>query len=152
MARIQQPVHRSPAMAPAGASSLMLEIPCEPGDATWSAPDEAIYDRCLDDLHRLGFDGIRARTREYFSTYVREGYPVYHLGYDDDRRRALARVEDFEGLVSCGRQGAFRYVFMDTAMEMGIAAARAVAGRPGGGDVSEIGAAPALHEASALTA
>ncbi len=152
MARIQQPVHRSPDMAPAGASSLMLEIPCEPGDQTWSAPDEVIYGRCLDDLRRLGFDGIRSRTREYFSTYVREGYPIYHLGYDDDRRRALGHLESFEGILTCGRQGAFRYIFMDTAMEMGIEAARVVMGRHRGGSVSELGQTKGLHEAGALTA
>jgi protoporphyrinogen oxidase len=152
MARIQQPVHRSPDMAPVGASSLMLEIPCEPGDEIWSSPDQAIYDRCLDDLRHLGFDGIRSRTREYFSTYVREGYPIYHLGYDDDRRHALGHLEDFDGIVTCGRQGAFRYIFMDTAMEMGIEAARAVTGRHRGGGVSELGRTEKLHEAGALTA
>jgi protoporphyrinogen oxidase len=152
MARIQQPVHRSPDMAPAGASSLMLEIPCEPGDEIWCASEQLLYDRCLDDLRRLRFDGIRARTREYFSSYVREGYPVYHLGYDDDRRRVLGHIEGFDGLVSCGRQGAFRYIFMDTAMEMGIEAARAVAGSRLGGEVSELGSSSELHEARVLTA
>jgi protoporphyrinogen oxidase len=152
MARIQQPMHRSPDMVPPGASSLMLEIPCEPNDEVWSAPDRVIYDRCLDDLSRLGFDGIRSRTREYFSSYVREGYPIYHLDYDGDRREALGHLDRFDGVVSCGRQGAFRYIFMDTAMEMGIEAARAVLSRHGGGAVAELGSAPGLHEAGVLTA
>jgi protoporphyrinogen oxidase len=130
----------------------MLEIPCEPGDEIWCASEQLLYDRCLDDLRRLRFDGIRARTREYFSSYVREGYPVYHLGYDDDRRRVLGHIEGFDGLVSCGRQGAFRYIFMDTAMEMGIEAARAVAGSRLGGEVSELGSSSELHEARVLTA
>jgi protoporphyrinogen oxidase len=107
----------------------MLEIPCSVGDATWTAPEAEIYERCLADLDQLGIGGaggLRSRTRGYFSSYVTEGYPIYHVGYADDRRRVLAHVGDVEGLISCGRQGGFRYIFMDTAMEMGTAAARAI--------------------------
>ena len=152
MARIQEPMHRSPEMAPLGATSLMLEIPCEVGDDTWIAPDAQIFERCMDDLERLGLGDLRGRTREYFSSFVREGYPVYHLGYDEDRRRVLQHVAGFEGILSGGRQGSFRYIFMDTAMEMGIVAARAVAAGKSPVDLADLGASPQLHEASALTA
>ncbi len=152
MARIQEPIHRSPEMAPAGATSLMLEIPCDVGDAVWDAPESVIYDICMDDLRRLGFPDVRTRTRDYFSSYVREGYPIYHVGYGADRRAILGHVEGFEGIVSCGRQGAFRYIFMDTAMRMGVEAARAIAGGGSAKAVSEIGAEPVLREARALTA
>jgi len=156
MARIQEPIHRSPAMAPAGATSLMLEIPCDEGDAVWSAPDAAIGDRCLADLARLGFTGLERRLRGSFSTTVREGYPVYHLDYVADRDNVLAHLAGFEGLVSCGRQGAFRYIFMDTAMQMGIGAARAVARGHGGarasGWLAQLGSARELLESKALTA
>ena len=152
MARIQEPIHRSPEMAPAGTTSLMLEIPCDFGDEVWSAPDEAIYDRSLEDLRRLGIEDVRARTRGYFSSHVKEGYPIYHLGYGEDRRRVLDRAAAVEGLVTCGRQGAFRYVFMDTAMEMGLEAARAILAGRGGAHVAELGSAPRLHEGRVVTA
>jgi protoporphyrinogen oxidase len=152
MARIQEPIHRSPEMAPAGATSLMLEIPCELGDETWRAGDDQIFARCLDDLRALGLGDLRSRTRGYFSTFVPEGYPIYHLGYDQDRRRALAHIAQFDGLVTSGRQGAFRYVFMDTAMEMGIAAARAVLADRSPADVADLDLGPGLHEAAAFTA
>jgi protoporphyrinogen oxidase len=156
MARIQEPIHRSPAMAPAGATSLMLEIPCGEGDAVWSAPDVELRDRCLADLARLGFGGLERRLRGSFSAYVREGYPIYHLGYAADRNDVLGHVAGFEGLLSCGRQGAFRYIFMDTAMEMGLGAARTLArGRlasRGAGWIAELGSAHELLEAQALTA
>src|SRR5262249_19688594 len=112
MARIQEPKHRSPDMAPPGQTSLMLEIPCDVGDDIWTAPASEIYDRCVDDLFRLGIDGVRAHTLDYFSTYVEEGYPIYHLDYQTDRQRVLGWVGDTPNLISCGRQGAFRYVFM----------------------------------------
>jgi protoporphyrinogen oxidase len=152
MARIQEPIHRSPSMAPAGATSLMLEIPCEPGDALWNASEPELYERCIADLRRLGLPGLRGRTIDFFSSYVREGYPIYHLGYDEDRRRVLEHVSGFEGVVSCGRQGAFRYIFMDTAMEMGIAAAGAVLAGRRAERIAELGSTPGLHEARAITA
>jgi protoporphyrinogen oxidase len=153
MARIQEPIHRSPQMAPAGATSLMLEIPCQMGDAVWSAPEGEIYERCLSDLARLGIHGLRPRTRGYFSSYVPEGYPIYHLDYADDRRRLLAHVDGIPGLISCGRQGGFRYIFMDTAMEMGIAAARTALKRRSATPIADLGlGSRGLLEAQALTA
>ena len=156
MARIQEPVHRSPAMAPAGATSLMLEIPCAVGDEIWTAADETLRDRCLADLARLGFPGLEQRVRGSFSTYVPEGYPIYHLGYAEDRAAVLSHLGRFERLLSSGRQGAFRYIFMDTAMEMGIGAARALAAGPAAsrhaGWIAELGSARELLEAKVLTA
>ncbi len=154
MARIQEPRQRSPFAAPPGQTSLMLEVPCAVGDEVWSAPDHALYDRCMDDLARLGFRGLRDDTLDHFSTFVEEGYPIYHLDYRRDRAEVLAYASATENLVTCGRQGGFRYVFMDTAMEMGIAAARALldgsAARARA--VADLGAERGLIEARALTA
>jgi protoporphyrinogen oxidase len=152
MARIQEPRHRSPFAAPPGRTSLMLEIPCHVGDDTYRADEDAIYHRCMDDLERLGFTGLRAATLGHFSTYVEEGYPIYHLDYRDDRRRVLGFVAETENLISCGRQGGFRYIFMDTAMEMGIAAAEALLGRRRRDGVAELHSEGGLVEARALTA
>ncbi|HEY7958102.1 MAG TPA: FAD-dependent oxidoreductase [Polyangia bacterium] len=152
IARIQEPRHRSPEMAPPGCTSLMLELPCDPGSQRWTAPEETIYEQSMDELGRLGFSGLRARTREHFSSFVVEGYPIYHLDYRRDREKVLGFVGATENLVSCGRQGAFRYLFMDTAMEMGLAAADAIL-RGGRGDrISELRSGGGLIEAKALTA
>ncbi len=150
-ARIQEPRHRSPDMTPPGQTSLMLEIPCTVGGEIWRASDETIYQRCLEDLGHLGFPDLRARTLDYFSSYVEEGYPIYHLEYQRDRQALLGYVGDRADLVSCGRQGAFRYIFMDTAMEMGLAAARRVAGG-GSSNITELDSKPQFIEAKALTA
>ena len=155
MARIQEPRQRSPFAAPPGKTSLMLEIPCHVGDATWSASDDEIYARCMDDLERLGFPHVRAATLGHFSTYVEEGYPIYHLDYAHDRDRLLAFVGATKNVISCGRQGAFRYIFMDTAMEMGIAAAAALLrGSDGAGarPIAELRSERGLVESQALTA
>lgn len=135
--RIQEPAHRSPHAAPPGKTSIMLEIPCQVGDRVWTMPDAALYERCLADLGDLGFTGLRRDTLGYFCSYVEEGYPIYHRSYQDDRKVALDYLGRFANLTSCGRQGSFRYVFMDTAMEMGLLAAeRALQGRSATAEVA----------------
>lgn len=128
--RIQEPSHRSPYAAPPGKTSIMLEIPCQSGGPVWKMPDGALYERCLKDLAELGFPDVARDTLGYFCTYVEEGYPIYERDYLAQRKLALDYVGRIDNLTSCGRQGAFRYVFMDTAMEMGqLAAAAALQGR-----------------------
>lgn len=130
MTRIQEPRHRSPYAAPPGKTSLMLEIPCQVGDRVFCAPTAEIYERCLRDLESLGFRDLARDSLGCFSTFVEEGYPIYQRGYQAERQRALDYVARFTNLTSCGRQGSFRYVFMDTALEMGmLAAERALEGR-----------------------
>jgi protoporphyrinogen oxidase len=130
----------------------MLEIPCDVDDAIWRSSDSALFTRCLADLDDLGFPHLQSRIRDSFSSFVREGYPVYHLGYQDDRRQVLRHVSQVPGVVSCGRQGGFRYIFMDTAMEMGVEAAQAILSGRSGASISEIAAEPEYREAKALTA
>ena len=121
MSRIQEPKRRSPAMAPPGRTSIMLEIPCDVGDRIWEAPLASLQSEFQGELRSLGFhvDDIV----DAFSVRVEHGYPVYHLGYDRDRRELLHVVERFENVRTAGRQGLFRYVFMDAAMNMGVHAA-----------------------------
>ncbi len=121
--RIQEPKRRSPESAPEGKTSVMLEIPCDVGDDIWRQDDDDLLDRCLGELKMLGFD-LRRQVRGRFSKRITHGYPVFELGYREHRDRLLGAVSGLENLVSCGRQGTFRYIFMDTAMQMGRMAAR----------------------------
>jgi len=149
--RIQEPKRRSGAMAPPGRTSLMLEVPCDVGDATWTADAGALRDRGLRELRALGF--VVDDVLDAFCVRVAHGYPVYHLGYDADRRRLLGEVERFANVRTAGRQGLFRYVFMDAAMRMGIEAAdQMLAGRRDGGALDAIGRSARVIETSALTA
>lgn len=123
--RIQEPKRRSPESAPPGRSSLMLEIPCDPGDAIWEMRDGALLARCLADLDALGLR-VAPAVHDCFSNRITHGYPVFRVGYDVPRDALLARVARVENLWNCGRQATFRYVFMDTAMQMGRLAARQI--------------------------
>ncbi len=149
--RIQEPKRRSAWMVPDGHTSLMLEIPCDLGDETWRASTSDLQRRVSAELRTLGFtvdDVIGA-----FTVRVEHGYPVYHLGYDDDRRALLDAVARFTNVRTAGRQGLFRYVFMDAAMQMGMLAARQmVSGERAPHTLDAIGRAHGVAETRALTA
>ena len=151
MSRIQEPKRRSRFMAPEGRTSLMLEVPCDLGDRTWGASDAELRSRMLSELDALG-----TPVRDVLSSFVvrvSHGYPVYHLGYERDRQALLAEVAAFTNVRSAGRQGLFRYVFMDAAMQMGMkAASQMIAGEGGGVGIDAIGRSTRLIEAGALTA
>lgn len=123
MTRIQEPKRRSPFSAPEGQTSVMLEIPCDVDDDVWSAKDDVIFDKSIKSLDKLGIK-IKNEVIDYFSTYVTHGYPVYSVDYDLHCKHLMDYVHNYENIVTCGRQGTFRYIFMDTAMEMGLDAAR----------------------------
>ncbi|HVZ15389.1 MAG TPA: FAD-dependent oxidoreductase [Bauldia sp.] len=125
--RLQEPRRRSPEMAPPGMTSLMLEIPCDPGDAIWCASDESLFERSRLDLARLGIDASKA-TGEIFGARAANAYPLMTVGYRAERERAIAHLAGIPNLVQAGRQGAFRYVFTDAAMEMGQMAAAMLLG------------------------
>jgi len=151
MSRIQEPKRRSAWMAPEGRTSILLEIPCDVGDATWRASTDELKARMLAELGVLGFrvDDVLGAT----SVRVEHGYPVYHLDYDRERRALLREVERFRNVRVAGRQGLFRYVFMDAAMQMGAEAARQMMrGEPGGRGIDAIGRATAVVETRAITA
>jgi protoporphyrinogen oxidase len=151
MSRIQEPKRRSAWMVPDGHTSLMLEIPCDEGDATWRASTGELQARMTSELETLGLrvdDVVGA-----FTERVVHGYPVYHLGYDEDRRALLGEVARFENVRTAGRQGLFRYVFMDAAMQMGMQAARQmVSGERAPHALDAIGRARGVTETRALTA
>ncbi|MDP9002809.1 MAG: FAD-dependent oxidoreductase, partial [Myxococcota bacterium] len=151
MSRIQEPKRRSRWMAPEGRTSLMLEVPCDVGDATWMSSDGDLGARMRQELRSLGF-----RVDDVISSFVvriPHGYPVYHLGYERDRQTLLAEVARFANVHTAGRQGLFRYVFMDAAMQMGMkAATHMVAGERGGPGIDAIGRSTHVIEAKAITA
>ena len=70
----------------------MLELPCDVGDELWRAAEDDVAARCLEELAALGFRDVARDLRGYFSSFVAEGYPIYHLDYRRERARVLAWV------------------------------------------------------------
>ncbi len=125
MTRIQEPRLRSPFNAPEGKTSLILEIPCDYGDTVWTMEERALTDRCLKDLSQLGID-IDPYILDIFSTWAPQAYPVYELGYKGFRDKSLSFLEGISNLVTCGRGGLFRYLFMDQSIKSGLNAAESL--------------------------
>jgi protoporphyrinogen oxidase len=151
VSRIQEPKRRSPSMAPPQHTSLMLEVPCTEGDAIWNAHLDELREGVAAELSALGF--VADDVSDAFVVRVAHGYPVYHLDYDRDRRLLLQEVDRFSNVLTAGRQGLFRYIFMDAAMKMGIRAAEQVISRRGDSSALDvIGRSNRVLEASALTA
>jgi protoporphyrinogen oxidase len=151
ISRIQEPKRRSPSMAPEDHTSIMLEIPCDKGDGIWNASDPELLLVARAELAALGFalDDVVGS----FSVRVEHGYPIYHLDYERDRQVLLGQVDRFANLRTGGRQGLFRYVFMDTAMQMGIlAAGDMAAGKRPSRAIDALGRGKGLVESQALTA
>ncbi|RMF92642.1 MAG: FAD-dependent oxidoreductase [Candidatus Schekmanbacteria bacterium] len=124
--RIQEPKNWSPHSAPPGKTSLILEIACNAGDEIWRADKKTLYDRCVDDLDKIGFSDIKEKTIDYFLTYAEHAYPIYRLNYKEQLKKTIPFINSFENLVCCGRQGLFRYNNMDHSIEMGLLAAEHV--------------------------
>ena len=131
----------------------MLEVPCDVGDATWTASTGDLVARMQSELADLGLPAEDVMSA--FTVRVEHGYPVYHVGYERSRQALLAEVHRFANVRTAGRQGLFRYVFMDAAMQMGMKAASQMAGgERGGSGLDEIGRprGAGVVESRALTA
>ena len=153
MTRIQEPKRLSPFSAPEGKTSVMLEIPCNENDETRNCPKESLSKRCLADLKELGID-IQDKAIDYFTTSAIRVYPVYSLDYKMHRQKLFDFLDCYENLITCGRQGPFRYVFMDTDMENGTAAAQDIISDnlPKKGDVHLMHPERKLLEVASVTA
>ncbi|VAX16461.1 hypothetical protein MNBD_NITROSPINAE01-474 [hydrothermal vent metagenome] len=127
MTRIQEPKRRSPLSAPEGKTSVMLEIPCLYMDKTWTMPDGELLDIVLADLKTLGLD-LRPHVDEVFSSYAQNAYPILKLGSAGHVKSLRKKVARFTNIATAGRQGLFKYIFMDTAMLMGRQWARNILG------------------------
>ncbi len=123
--RIQEPKRRSSSMAPKGKSSIMLEIPCNKEDEIWNMHEDELLEIVKKDLKRLEFD-IEDKIVDYFSFSTEHAYTLMDIDYNEKRDKTIEYLNHFENLIMAGRQGTFRYIFLDTAMETGLMAAQKI--------------------------
>lgn len=121
--RIQEPKRRSPSMSPKGKSSIMLEIPCNKGDKIWDMNEDELLEIVKKDLNKLKFD-IEDKIVDYFSFTTEHAYTLMDVEYNEKRDKTITYLNKFENLIMAGRQGTYRYIFLDTAMETGLMAAQ----------------------------
>lgn len=121
--RIQEPKRRSPYMSPKGKSSIMLEIPCNKGDDIWNMEQNQLLEIVKKDLKKLNFE-IEEHIIDVFSFTTEHAYTLMDIDYNEKRDETIEYLNQFDNLIMAGRQGTFRYIFLDTAMETGLMAAQ----------------------------
>ncbi len=120
--RIQEFSNWQPRNSPPGKTSLTLEIACDRNEPLWNMKDGELLNICLADLRKMGID-LDNKVIDYFSSYAEHAYPVYSLEYKHHLQKIYRFIRNFENLITCGRQGLFRYINMDRVMESGFDAA-----------------------------
>jgi protoporphyrinogen oxidase len=106
---------------PPGGSSIMAEITANEGDGVWEMTDEALIERAVSEIEKIGFVDRKAivYTRVVRFEY---GYPVYDLEYRKnvtEMRSSVART----GLHLLGRFAEFDYINSDVCVERALALA-----------------------------
>jgi protoporphyrinogen oxidase len=124
--RLSEPCnYRTNPEDPADRTVLCAEIPCDVGDATWSASDDDLAERLADELAALGLPRVRPTT--VTSRRLPRVYPVYRPGYQEHVATLERWASGLPGLLTFGRQGLFTPDNTHHAMAMGWAAADALA-------------------------
>ncbi len=123
--RLSIPENFDPTASDEG-GQVVFEFTCDENDALWHG-GTGLEAACVEGGARLG---LFERDEVMGSTVARQAhaYPVYALGYDRRSAAVLDAVERIPGIVTCGRQGLFRYNNMDHSLEMGDYAARELLG------------------------
>jgi protoporphyrinogen oxidase len=141
--RMHEPKNWSAAMAPAGRTSLVVEVFCFETDPVWTETEEALLKRVAKRLAELK---LIEEKQVSGGCIVRlpKAYPLYVNDYQRRMDTILAFLRQFGNLQSAGRNGLFRYTSGDWYIDMGIKAAENLLGRHH--DLMAVGAAQEYAE------
>jgi protoporphyrinogen oxidase len=109
--RLTEATLAMPQLAPPDKTLITADIGCEVGDATWSLPDDALGERCIEGLGTM----VRDAASRYLGCRVLRtpvAYPVFLREYEEARIR-WQRSSGVRGLVSVGRNGEFDHLLME---------------------------------------
>ncbi len=124
-ARVSEPRnYRDDPDQPSDRTVLCAEIACWEGDEVWTASDEDLAARLVDELAAAGLPTPAPVAVE--SRRLPRVYPVYGTRFADDLRRFETWAGDLGGLITFGRQGLFTPDNTHHALAMGWGAAAAL--------------------------
>ncbi len=125
--RIHEPKNWSKDMAPAGRTSLVVEVFCFEDEAVFSEPDASVTVRTVKRLTELG---LIKKSDVSGSKVVRlkKAYPLYVRDYRQRTKVLFDYLRRFENLQPAGRNGLYTYTSGDYYIEMGLKAAENVIG------------------------
>jgi protoporphyrinogen oxidase len=139
--RISEMNNFSSESAPDGKGSLTVEITCDIGDEIWTSSEEELYEKTIWGLEQAGLIK-REEVIGHFFERLPHAYPSYDLNYEGNLAALAYYLSGFENIITGGRQGLFRYINTDHALEMGLCAAEEIANQEIGTKVKRVGDAP----------
>jgi len=129
ISRLSEPKNYSSSREPRGTTVLCAELPSDPGSREWEMTDQQLGDLLCDWLRQTGLP-VQAKVRRVTTRRLRQAYPVYIRGYENDLAVADQWLGQIEGLLTFGRQGLFVHDNTHHALYMAKAAAECL--RPDG--------------------
>jgi protoporphyrinogen oxidase len=123
--RVSEMRNFSPAMSPAGKTSLLVELFVFTEDPLWQAAQEDVFARVQPYFIDMGFFSPQ-EVRQVYMLKRQNVYPVYDLGYKERIEQIYEYLDGFENLFFIGRPGRFKYTNQDHSLEMGILAGRSI--------------------------
>ncbi len=127
--RLQIPAARSPEMVPAGCGSIQLE---EPWDAArGEQATSQLEERVAEGIAMLRTLGVELEEPRFaFTTAEPHAYPIYEGNARALAAQTVSALERKPGIAIAGRQGRFRYCFLDRAFAEGVNGARRLLALP----------------------
>ncbi len=116
--RICEPKNRSIYMSPPGQTSLVAEIPCQPGDGLWCAKGDRLIQLVRSRLVQIGW----IKEEEIIDASVNRmnwGYPILEIGFQEKIQRINAFLNGFSNLKLSGRNGRFVYAWIHNTIRYG---------------------------------
>ncbi len=122
--RISVPGNFNPQRERDGRTCLCVEFPCSEVSDTWVAAPRDLAGRVDEVLLASGL--VATRAGDALAVRIREGYPLYEIGYEQHLRAFLSYLRSLKNLLTAGRQGLFRHNNLDQSIQMGILAAEEI--------------------------
>jgi len=116
--RVYEPKNRSRAMAPAGKTSLVAEVPCQPEDALWRMEEAELARLVAGKFVETGW--IKPEEIIDAAAYrIPNAYPIIELGGEGKTSLIMGYLGGFGNLSVSGRSGRFMYTHLHDMMRFG---------------------------------
>ena len=116
--RVYEPKNRSAAMAPERQTSLLVEVPCQPGDAIWQAEPDEVIAQIQPHLVQAGFF-TPEQVIDTTLHRIHHAYPILTRNYRENLEPVRDYLNQFENLHLTGRNGLFAYSHIHDHMRNG---------------------------------
>jgi len=107
---------------PSGKTALCVEISCDKNDLIYKFSDDEIFEYIKDDLKAINLFDLSS-VFDYTSAREENAYVIYTKTYKHDVSQVENFIQSIPTVVFAGRQGMFKYINMDQAIESGQEAA-----------------------------